>query len=46
MVTKELKHSIWQKLFYEHIIRDEKEYLQIKEYIINNPFNWKKDEYY
>ena len=45
-ITKELKYSIWQKLFYEHIIRNEKEYLKIKEYIINNPLNWEKDMYY
>ena len=46
IVTKKLTYSIWQKLFYEHIIRSEPEYLQIKEYIINNPMNWKKDMYY
>lgn len=46
MVTKELKYSIWQKLFYEHIIRNEKEYLAIKQYIIDNPYNWKNDKYY
>lgn len=45
-VTKELKYSIWQKLFYEHIMRNEKEYIKIKEYIINNPDNWKEDMYY
>ncbi|MBQ6992698.1 MAG: transposase [Clostridia bacterium] len=46
IVTKELKKSIWQKSFYEHIIRNEKEYLKIKEYIINNIANWDKDRYY
>ena len=46
IVTKELKYSLWQKLFYEHIIRNEKEYLMIKQYIINNPYNWKNDKYY
>lgn len=46
VVTKELKYSIWQKLFYEHIIRDEREYLKIKEYIINNPYNWDNDMYH
>ncbi len=45
-VTKELGYSIWQKLFYEHIIRTEKDYYVIKEYIINNILNWKKDIYY
>ena len=41
-----IKHSIWQKSFYEHIIRNEKEYLKIKEYIKNNVINWPKDKYF
>lgn len=45
IISKELKQSIWQKLFYEHIIRCEKEYLQIKQYIQNNPYNWEDDIY-
>lgn len=45
-VTKEIKCLIWQKLFYEHIIQSEKEYLYIKEYIKNNPINWREDTYY
>ena len=32
-ISREIKYSIWQKSFYEHIIRNEKEYLKIKEYI-------------
>ena len=31
------KMQIWQRGFYEHIIRDENEYYQICEYIKNNP---------
>ncbi len=46
MVTKELGYSIWQKLFYEHIIRTEKDYYIIKEYIQNNISNWEKDIYF
>lgn len=42
-VSKELKFSIWQKLFYEHIIRNEKEYWHIKEYIKKNPNHWELD---
>ena len=44
-ISRELTYSIWQKSFYEHIIRNEKEYLKTKEYIKNNIVNWKKDEY-
>lgn len=45
-ITREIKYSIWQKSFYEHIIRNEKEYIRIKEYIKNNVINWKKDKYF
>lgn len=30
---------LWQRNYYERIIRNEKEYLKIKEYIKNNPKN-------
>lgn len=46
IITKKLGYSIWQKLFYEHIIRNDKEYLMIKKYIIDNPYNWNKDKYF
>ena len=46
MATKEIGYSIWQKLFYEHIIRNEKEYYVIKQYIQNNIINWKNDTYF
>ena len=36
---------IWQRNYYEHIIRDEKDYNRITEYIINNPINWKHDDF-
>jgi putative transposase len=34
---------IWQRNYFEHIIRSEKEYLQIQAYIENNPANWVTD---
>ena len=45
-VTKQIGHSIWQKSYYEHIIRNEKEYYNIREYIQNNIINWKHDKYF
>ena len=45
-ISREIKYSIWQKSFYEHIIRNGKEYLKIKEYIKNNIINWSKDKYF
>jgi len=38
--------KIWQRNYYEHIIRDEQSYQRISEYIINNPKNWKEDKFY
>jgi putative transposase len=37
---------LWQRNYYEHIIRNEKEYESIYEYIETNPFKWEDDEYY
>ncbi|GHV55317.1 hypothetical protein FACS1894216_17310 [Synergistales bacterium] len=34
---------LWQRNYYEHIVRNEDEYCQIAEYIQNNPFNWEND---
>ncbi len=36
----------WQPRFHDHIIRDDKSYLQIQDYIHNNPQNWDKDKFY
>jgi len=35
---------LWQRNYYEHIIRDEQSYQRISSYIINNPKNWKDDK--
>jgi len=36
--------SVWQRNFYEHIIRDEKSLENIRNYIVNNPADWDDDE--
>lgn len=36
-------HPLWQRNYYERIIRNENEYLRIKEYIENNPLKWEED---
>lgn len=43
-VTKEIGVSIWQKGFYEHIIRNKNDYEKIWEYIDSNPRKWKEDK--
>lgn len=37
--------KIWQRSFYDHIIRNEKSLQEIREYIVNNPAKWNDDEY-
>jgi putative transposase len=37
-------HPVWQRNYYEHIIRDEKSLYQIRQYIRNNPAHWDIDE--
>ena len=46
VITKQIGRSIWQKLFHDHIIRNEQDYLKIWEYIENNPARWEEDCFY
>ena len=45
-VTKRIGISVWQKGFYDHIIRNESDYLRIWQYIDTNPAKWQEDCYY
>ena len=50
-VTKQLgligfDEKLWQRNFYEHIIRNEQSYQTISNYIINNPAKWQEDKFY
>ena len=45
-VSKELGVSIWQKSFFDRVIRGEKDYLEIWQYIDENPLKWVSDELY
>ena len=46
LVSKELGQSIWQRSYYDHIIRDEQDYLIKLQYIMENPARWLDDDYY
>ena len=35
---------LWQRNFYEHVIKNERDYQAIYNYILANPINWEKDE--
>ena len=43
-VTKQYGKAIWQKSFYDHVIRSERDYLEIWQYIDGNPAKWSEDE--
>jgi REP element-mobilizing transposase RayT len=34
---------VWQRGYYEHLIRDDTELHRVREYIANNPANWRYD---
>ncbi len=36
--------KLWQRNYWDHIIRNEKSFYNISEYIKNNPKNWNKDK--
>ena len=50
-VTKWMRNNtnvvnVWQRNYYDHIIRNEQDYDRISEYIKNNPILWKEDRFY
>ena len=44
-ITRVIKTPIWQKSFYDRIVRNDVEYAKIWDYIDTNPDNWPQDEY-
>lgn len=45
-VTKKAGFHMWQKSFYDRIIRNKKEYLAILKYMYENPLKWENDCFY
>jgi REP element-mobilizing transposase RayT len=45
-IKNETMGQLWQRNYYEHIIRNEQAYQTISEYIINNPEKWAADKFY
>ena len=43
---KPFHDTLWQRNYYEHIIRNEKSYHSIANYIIHNPAKWVEDKFY
>ena len=44
--TKKYGKILWQRSYYDHIIRNENEYAEIWNYIDSNPYKWLEDEYF
>lgn len=44
--NREYGENIWQRSFHDHIIRSEKDYQKIWEYIDTNVIKWEKDCFY
>ena len=42
-VSKEVGFSVWQKSFYDHIVRSEKDLAKMWQYIKSNPLLWEDD---
>ena len=40
-----LGEPLWQRSFYDHIIRNDEDYRQIAEYIEANPSRWTEDTF-
>ena len=45
-ISRNIGCSIWQRNYYEHIIRNEKELYKIIDYMEYNPMNWENDNNY
>ena len=45
-ITKQLGTAIWQKSFHDHIVRTERDFQMIWEYIDTNPVTWESDCFY
>ena len=38
--------KLWQRNYYEHIIRDQNDLNRIRKYIMENPLKWREDKYF
>lgn len=45
-VKEMLGHTVWQRNYHEHIIRNQESYNLIANYVINNPMTWQQDCFY
>ena len=46
IISKKAGFSVWQKGFYDHVIRNDNDYRDIWNYIEGNPGKWTEDKLY
>ncbi len=46
IVSKRAGRPLWQKGFYDHVVRGREDYREIWSYIENNPVRWLEDQLY
>ena len=44
--SKQADRELWQKSFHDHIIRDQRDYDKIWQYIDTNPARWEQNCFY
>ena len=44
VISKKAGFPVWQKGFYDHVIRGERDYMDVWNYIEGNPGKWKEDK--
>ena len=42
--SKSVGFPLWQRSFYDHVIRNRQDYEEIRKYIYENPQNWETDD--
>ncbi len=45
-VTRLLGRPVWQRSYYDHVVRTQADYLRIWDYIDTNPAKWREDCYF
>ncbi len=45
-INKTKNQILWQRSYYDHVIRNDREYREVWNYIDINPLKWEDDKYY
>ena len=45
-VCVEHMEKLWQRSFYDHVVRNEQDFLRILSYLDSNPVRWEQDRFY